>query len=157
MGVLLYIMGLKKIIISTIFTCFILTSCSTDNVKQENVILENAENENSSSYIFAEPTGSKSENTTINIEEKGVSYYLDNSIEFMYVEDNPYKYLNLSKNEYVSISFKNAKFYSDNNYIECPNDFTNGDKFKVYYEITLYTYPETINALFVFIDQNQTL
>ena len=70
----------------------------------------------------------------------------------MYVNDSQYKYLNLSTNEFVSISFSNAKYYSGDTCIEQVECFKDGDKFKVYYEVILRTYPEIIIALYMFVD-----
>lgn len=140
-------MGIRKTLIPILVMFFTLISCSSNSeVKLDNNIYNN-----NSDYTFIKASESTNRNETTT-QEREISYYLDNSIQFKYVKDNPYKFLNLSTNEFVSISFTNAKYYSNNKYIDNFNDFNDGDIFKVYYEKTLMTYPEILIALYVFID-----
>ena len=140
-------MGMRKTLIPILVMFFTLISCSSNSeVKLDNNIYNN-----NSDYTFIKASESTNRNETTT-QEREISYYLDNSIQFKYVKDNPYKFLNLSTNKFVSISFTNAKYYSNNICIDNFNGFNDGDIFKVYYEETLMTYPEILIALYVFID-----
>lgn len=85
-------------------------------------------------------------------ESKSLEYYKSHSVEFVYSASSVYHYYNKESNEPVSINPSDALIYKNETKLEALPELSDEDIINVYYEVYLFTYPLTINAMYIFIE-----